>query len=80
MVVREYKEFIDGLEKDGVLDTDKEYTIVHKDGKLIVNGKEVSSSVYNKYKSFLEKHKKLNIRQSENSLNLGNDDDDDDDK
>lgn len=74
--IREYKSFIEGLEKDGVLNTKEEYRIVHKDGKLFINDKEVSSSVYNKYKSFLDKHKKLNINKSSNSLNLSDDEDD----
>jgi len=74
--IREYKSFINGLEKDGVLNTKEEYRIIHKNGKLFVNDKEVSSSVYNKYKSFLDKHKKLNISSSDSNLNLGNDDDD----
>ncbi|PZR24167.1 MAG: hypothetical protein DI535_22500 [Citrobacter freundii] len=73
--IREYKTFIDGLEKDGVLNTNEEYSIVHKNGKLFINDKEVSSSIYNKYKTFLDKHKKLNINKSSDSLNLSDDDD-----
>lgn len=74
--IREYKTFIEGLEKDGVLNTNEEYSIVHKNGKLFINDKEVSSSIYNKYKTFLDKHKKLNINKSSGTLNLNDDDDD----
>jgi chromosome segregation ATPase len=73
--IREYKNFVDGLEKDGLLDTRDEYTIEHKSGKLIVNGKEASSAIYNKYKSFLDKHKKLNIKKSDSTISLTGDED-----
>jgi hypothetical protein len=72
--IREYKTFVDGLEKDGLLNKKDEYTIRHKDGKLIVNGKEASSSIYSKYKSFLDKHKKLHIQKTEDSFDMDEDD------
>jgi virulence-associated protein VapD len=72
--IREYKNFVDGLEKDGLLDKKDDYSIIHKNGKLIVNGKEASSAVYTKYKSFLDKHKKLNIEKSDDSFNMDDDD------
>lgn len=74
--VREYKSFVDGLEKDGLLNKKENYSIRHKDGKLTVNGKEVSPDIYNKYKSFLEKHKTLHIEKEENNFNIDRDDDD----
>ncbi|MCG2616527.1 hypothetical protein LZZ85_19660 [Terrimonas sp. NA20] len=72
--IREYKTFVDGLEKDGLLNKKDEYTIRHKDGKLIVNGKEASSSIYSKYKTFLDKHKKLHIQKTEGSFEMDEDD------
>lgn len=75
--IREYKAFIDSLEQDGLLNTKEDYTIVHKNGKLIVNGKEVPSSIYNKYKSFLDKHKKIHVNKNER-LSINGDDDEDD--
>lgn len=72
--IREYKSFVDGLEKDGLLDKKADYTIRHKDGKLTVNGKEVSTSIYNKYKSFLDKHKKLHINKEDNHFDMDDND------
>lgn len=68
--IREYKNFVDGLDKDGLLNKKDEYSIIHKNGKLIINGKEASSEVYNKYKSFLDKHKKLNIEKTEDKFTM----------
>ncbi|MET0461877.1 MAG: hypothetical protein ABW007_01930 [Chitinophagaceae bacterium] len=72
--IREYKTLVDGLEKDGLLNKKDEYTIRHKDGKLIVNGKEAPSSIYNKYKSILDKHKKLYIQKTEDKFSMEEDD------
>ncbi len=33
--MNEYKEFVDGLEKDGLINNKEDYTIKHKDGELI---------------------------------------------
>jgi hypothetical protein len=59
--MKEYKSFVDGLEKDGLINKKENYSIKHKDGKLIINDKEASSATYEKYRSFLDKHKKFNI-------------------
>ena len=72
--VREYQEFVDGLEKDGLLNKKENYTISHKNGELTVNGKKVSAEVYNKYKTFLEKHKSINIEKSPGNFSIDNDD------
>lgn len=73
--VREYKNFVDGLEKDGLLNKKEDYTIRHKDGKLTINGKEVSPQIYSKYRSFLEKHKELRIEKNADNFHLDRDDD-----
>jgi len=59
--LKEYKGFVDGLEKDGLISKKDGYKVKHKDGELFINGKKQSSDVYNKYRSFLEKHKSFNI-------------------
>lgn len=74
--IREYKTFVDGLEKEGLLNKNENYSIRHKDGKLTVNGKEVSSTIYNKYKSFLDKHKTLHIEKDGDSFDMDDDNDD----
>jgi hypothetical protein len=37
--MKEYKSFVDGLEKDGLINKKEGYTIQHKNGELIINGK-----------------------------------------
>lgn len=59
--LKEYKNFVDGLEKDGLINKKEGYKLKHKDGELFINGKKASPEVYNKYRSFLEKHKSFNI-------------------
>ncbi len=68
--IKEYKDFVDGLESDGLINKKENYTIVHKDGELIVNDKKVSDTIYKKYKSFLEKHRKFNIKKSDSDFNI----------
>jgi hypothetical protein len=73
--LKEYKGFVDGLDKDGLIDKKQGYSIEHKNGELIINGKKQPADVYNKYRSFLEKHKRFNIKKSDGDFNIDNDDD-----
>jgi hypothetical protein len=68
--MKEYKAFVDGLEKDGLINKKEDYTIKHKDGELFINGKKTSDATYNKYKSFLEKRKSFTIEKSADDFNL----------
>ena len=68
--IKEYKEFVNGLEKDGLLNKKETYTIRHKDGELTVNGKKVSTEINNKYRTFLEKHKKFTIEKSDDDFDI----------
>ena len=72
--MKEYKSFVDGLEKDGLINKKEGYSIEHKNGELIINGKKQPADVYNKYRSFLEKHKKFNIKKTDDNFNINNDD------
>lgn len=71
--MREYREFVNGLEKDGLLNKKEGYKIKHKNGELEVNGKKVSASVYNKYKSFLEKHKTFTMEKTDDDFDIDTD-------
>ena len=73
--MKEYKAFVDGLDKDGLINKKEPYSIEHKNGELIINGKKQPANVYNKYRSFLEKHKKFNIKKSDDDFNINNNDD-----
>ncbi|MES1215028.1 MAG: hypothetical protein ABUT20_05895 [Bacteroidota bacterium] len=72
--LKEYKNFVDGLDKDGLINKKEDYSIKHKNGELIINGKTQPSDVYNKYKNFLEKHKTITIEKSNDDFNIDNDD------
>jgi hypothetical protein len=72
--LKEYKNFVDGLEKDGLINKNDDYTIKHTNGELIINGKTQSADVYNKYRNFLEKHKSLRIEKSSDDFSVDNDD------
>jgi hypothetical protein len=68
--IREFKGFVDGLDKDGLINKKEAYTLKHQDGELFINGKKASEQVYNKYRSFLEKHKKFNIEKSDDDFDI----------
>jgi hypothetical protein len=68
--MKEYKGFVDGLEKDGLINKKGEYTIKHNNGELFINGKKASDATYNKYKNFLEKHKKFTIEKSDDDFDI----------
>jgi chromosome segregation ATPase len=72
--MKEYKGFVDGLEKDGLINKKEGYTIQHKSGELIINGKKQPADVYDKYRDFLQKHKNFTIRKSDDDFNIDNDD------
>jgi hypothetical protein len=73
ITLKEYKTFIDGLEYDGLINKQQGYTIQHKNGELIINGKTQPAGVYSKYRSFLEKHNTLNIEKSGNDFDIDHD-------
>ncbi len=68
--IKEYKVFVDGLENDGLINKKEGYTLKHKDGELLINGKKVSDQTYSKYRSFLEKHKKFNIEKTDEDFDI----------
>jgi len=68
--MKEYHEFVDGLEKDGLLKRKEGYTIKHKDGELFINDKKATDATYKKYKPFLDKHKKFTIEKSDDDFNI----------
>jgi hypothetical protein len=68
--LKEYKAFEDGLEKDGLINKKENYSVEHKDGQLIINGKIQSEAAYNKYRSFLEKHKKFKLEKENDNFDM----------
>jgi hypothetical protein len=68
--MQEYKDFIEGLDKDGLINRKQDYRIEHEDGVLKINGNVQPASVYNKYKAFLEKHKDFTIKKEADDFNI----------
>ncbi len=68
--LKEYKTFVDGLDADGLINKNEEFTIKQKNGELIINGKVQPEPVYNKYRNFLEKHKNLSIEKSGDNFSI----------
>jgi hypothetical protein len=68
--MKEFKDFVDGLEKDGLINKKEEYSIEHDNGELFINGKKASEATYKKYKPFLEKRKKFTIKKSDDDFNI----------
>lgn len=68
--MKEYKGFVDGLEKDGLINKKEPYTIKHDNRELFINGKKASDATYKKYRSFLEKRKKFTIEKSDDDFNI----------
>ena len=71
--IKEYKEFVNGLENDGLINKKEGYSLKHKDGELFINGKKASEQTYNKYRSFLEKHKKFSIKKDDDDFDINMD-------
>jgi hypothetical protein len=68
--MKEYKGFVDGLNDDGLINKKEAYTLKHKDGELFINGKKATEQTYNKYRTFLEKHKKFDIEKSDDDFDI----------
>jgi hypothetical protein len=61
--LKEYEKFLDDLQKDGLLDRKKHFKVEHKKEELIINGNKQPVEVYNRYRSFFEKHRLASIKQ-----------------
>ncbi|HEY0433506.1 MAG TPA: hypothetical protein VGC95_06515, partial [Chitinophagaceae bacterium] len=72
--LKAYKSFVDGLDKDGLINKNETYSIEHKNGELIINGKKQPAEIYEKYRDFLQKHKEFKIKKTGDDFNIYNDD------
>jgi len=64
-----YKNFIDELHGAGLIDKNKDYSIVYKDGSLTINGKKQPADVVSKY-NFLKEKKDFNITKSADDFDI----------
>jgi hypothetical protein len=65
-----YKEFLGGLEKDGLIKKDQPYTIEYKNGELTINGQKQPAEVLNKYREFLKDRKDFTIKKDKDDFNI----------
>lgn len=70
ITLTEYRDFVNGLDDDGLISKKEGYTIEHKDGELSINGKKAGAAVYEKYRNFLEKHKKFELKKSADDFSI----------
>ena len=70
--VRNYKDFIEALDRDGALNKKGEYTIEYKGGTLTVNGKQLQAKNYSR---FLQSEKDFTIKKSLESFDINGDND-----
>lgn len=69
-----YKNFIDGLNKDGLINKKQNYTIEYKKGNLFINGKQQPAEVAKKYSAFLKDRKDFIIKKDQEGFNINNSD------
>jgi hypothetical protein len=67
-----YKDFINSLEKDGLINKNSSYTIENKNGELIINDKKQPAETFNKYRNFLDKHTPFTIKKTGDDFNIDN--------
>lgn len=65
----EFKNFIDGLEQDGLINKKEGFSISHKNGELIINDALQPKQVYKKYRNYLDKHKSFEINTKNRNTN-----------
>lgn len=70
--LKEYKEFINDLDKDGLINKKEDYKIEYSNGVLTINGKKQSEEVTNKYSNFLKDHSDFVIKKNEDGFNINN--------
>lgn len=65
-----FKEFLDGLEKDGLINKNQPYKIEFENGELFINGKKQPAEVLNKYQGFLKDRKDFTIKKDKDDFNI----------
>ena len=69
-----YQQMVEQMDKEGLIDTDNNYSIELRNGKLFLNGKEQSQEVLNRYKKFFKKDN-ISIRKTDNGMQVEHDHD-----
>ena len=64
-----YQEMVYEMEKDGLLNTKADYTIIYRDEELTINGKKQPAEVTNKFKKYFSKDG-VTIRKEKGEMNI----------
>ncbi|ULQ56580.1 hypothetical protein KJS94_18160 [Flavihumibacter rivuli] len=64
-----YKTMIADMEKNGLIDTKKDYTIEYKSGNLSINGKEQPNTITEKYRKYF-KHNATRLEKTEGKFEI----------
>lgn len=67
-----YKNLVNALDKDGLLDKSGQYKIEYKNNELTVNGKKLSAEATRKYSEFLQGKKNFTLQKSSDGLDIDN--------
>jgi hypothetical protein len=70
--MKQFEHFVNSLAADGLIQKDA-YHIEEKNGALIIDGKEQPAAVYEKHRTFLNKHKGLKITRDQAGLQVEKD-------
>jgi hypothetical protein len=70
--ITSFKNLVNALDKDGLLNKKENYKIEYKNNELTVNGKKLSADAIRKYSEFLTDKKDFTIQKEEDDFNIHN--------
>lgn len=71
--LKAYKNFIDALDRDGLINKNENYKIEYRNGELTINGKKQTADAAKKYGEFLNGRKDFTISRDADGFNIHND-------
>ena len=71
--IRSYKNLVDALDRDGLLDKKENYKIEYKNKELTVNGKKLPAETTQKYNQYLSDKDRFTLEKNEDGLDIDKD-------
>lgn len=68
--ITSYKNLVNALDKDGLLNKNEDYKIEYKGNELTVNGKKLSADAVKKYSEFLTGKKEFTLQKEDDDFNI----------
>jgi chromosome segregation ATPase len=68
--ITSYKNLVDALDRDGLLNKNENYKIEYKDKELTVNGKRLTSDATQKYNTYLSDKDHFTLEKNDDGLNI----------